>query len=212
MKNSLLPVVHAYGVKEPKFFLDHKFWSQGCGYYLWQNQRCHTRKKLTGKVPSDLRAFGPTVLGMDATPLFGNVGSARRIASLYGARSSLLRFVIMLRNPVDRVHSWFGHFHAFDKYKDNGYVSTNILNYNDFLVDGLHGLGNSSCTNSTVSAKHDAICKSIYVQLLKEWVQHFEPSQFLLLSFSDFVRDPQPALLAIADHLYLPPQAKREVS
>jgi hypothetical protein len=255
-EHKLLPLVHALGVKEPKFFVDLKLCkfftlacalpifckvlpfpfkptrshdfafrpflfqgSQGCGFYFWQNLWCYSKHnhQLEGINPA-AKVFGPETKGMDATTFFASATVAAKIERVYGPRQKWkARFVIMLRDPAARVKSWFGHFQAFDKYKADGYIDAdnNITSYGEFLrdqMDGLEAGDASGCTEvSGIPKKYNAICGSVYITWLKEWVRHFHPQQFLILSFSDFIHDPRPSILAIADHLSFAPTLAKKV-
>jgi hypothetical protein len=154
---------------------------------------------------------------MDATTLFSSAEAAAKIATVYGPRKKWkLRFVVILRDPAARVKSWFGHFQAFDKYKSDGYIDadSNITSYDEFLrdqMDGLEAGDASGCTDIRYPKKYRAVCQSVYITWLKAWIHHFHPRQFLILSFSDFIRDPQPSLLAIANHLRFAPTVAEKV-
>jgi hypothetical protein len=57
------------------------------------------------------KMFRDDALGVDASPLFSSAYIADRIAAVYGANKRKLKFVVVLRDPVARVRSWFSHFH-----------------------------------------------------------------------------------------------------
>jgi hypothetical protein len=47
----------------------------------------------------------------------------------------------------------------------------------------------------------NAICAGAYIVHLKRWVAAHTPSQFLLLSFTEYIAQPGRTLAAIGDHL-----------
>jgi hypothetical protein len=122
------------------------------------------------------------------------------MARFYGKRMARhLRFVVILRDPKERLLSVYNHFHPQQDFQS-------------WAMDGIKLLetGRQTCSDVLASEiMHDpkqnssisAICRGNYVNGLRKWTGLFHPSQFLLVPFSSFAKTPKYVLKAILEHL-----------
>jgi FkbM family methyltransferase len=103
-------------------------------------------------------------LGLDATPYFPAMrGAPARMHEFYGPFASQLKLLLVLRDPVDRLHSWFKHFQP-------------ELVFEDFATKSLRALEQ----NPSVCKQYDSeqrmqvapLCEGIYYDQLLYWVHN----------------------------------------
>ena len=134
--------------------------------------------------------FPPTGKPIDCSPTYfkGGESVAQRIKETYGAKSSELRFLLILRNPIDYVQSHFSMQRQqdfFTKRSDLYPVPPDSLSvcarmYPEYLKRGK------------------------YAELLEEWLRYFRRDQFLIVPFEWFVKNESDAMAQILAFWGLP--------
>jgi hypothetical protein len=166
-------------------------------------------------------AYTGPAIGFDATP--GYLESAfalKNMANMYGESGSLLRFVVILRDPVDRLQSWFTHFQPapvfetwardmLGKIRGTGSLCMGV-GVQQAQTDGCWEIlgatdsalgGDSIAKPMPLTTQMAAFEKGIYVWQLQRWAAMFGAEQFLIVSFMDYMSHANDTLLAIADHI-----------
>ena len=96
--------------------------------------------------------------------------------------NSGMKMILMLRDPVERAISDFGHTKWADKvYRKRKWNET----FEDLLVDSRTGAINTS---------HCILDRSVYYDSMTNWLKWFDRKQFLILSSEEFVKHPHDAL------------------
>lgn len=85
------------------------------------------------------------------------------------------RFIILLRNPVDRAYS---HFQQRERRQLSG------LTFEEFITPALSGTAKSDELSSNM------LRRGLYGQQIIRWFKHFDRSQFLLIESEEFFADP----------------------
>jgi hypothetical protein len=182
------------GFKETHFFCGNQ-WRVGCDYYLdfpgWRDaasSACAWSSKE--------RDF----VGVDGTPNYLSFAkdAPRLMRHMYGEEfKKLLRFVAILRNPTARLLSDFNHFQPTTNFTSWALGGLQTLRQGDAAAICQTDIAQIHNTKTSIPS----ICAGLYVLALHRWKRQFLSSQFLLIPFSTFVKDPRPALLAIAKHM-----------
>lgn len=127
---------------------------------------------------------------IDCSPTYFKYGkqSADRIHETYGLSARELSFLLILRNPIDYVHS------HFLMQRQQGYFAKRPDLY-PVPPDTL-----------LVCARMypEYLKRGRYAELLSEWLEHFSREQFLIVPFEQFVTNEQDVLSKILTFLQLP--------
>jgi hypothetical protein len=127
---------------------------------------------------------------IDCSPTYFKYGAtaAARIAEVYGEGAGDLRFVLLLRNPIDYVHS------HFTMQRMQGYFAKRPDLY-PVVPD-----------TTLVCARMypNYLARGAYANLLTEWFQYFDRSQFLIIPFEAFVADQDEVIASILSFWNLP--------
>mmetsp|Transcript_28913 Transcript_28913/g.52869 ORF Transcript_28913/g.52869 Transcript_28913/m.52869 type:complete len:407 (+) Transcript_28913:64-1284(+) len=110
---------------------------------------------------------------------------APMMADLYGEFKSSLRFIILLRNPVARMHSGFYHELQHDNF--NGHMDFITMDFTTWLQEEVMPRVERFNTNQTImetDARMDQFYRSLMSVQLKSWLDTFNPSQFMLVPSS----------------------------
>ena len=146
---------------------------------------------------------------MDYSPnyltAFDTVARVQQTFSAPSLASAELRFIAILRDPIERAVSFFEHFQPSD-------------DINEWVNSGLAQLNSSRACDSMVLSKstrraEEAICAGAYVVHLRRWTAEsagLKPSQFLLLSFSKYIEEPGLTMAAIAGHVGVANSAEQQ--
>jgi hypothetical protein len=135
-------------------------------------------------------------VGFDRTPnYFPDYYAAERMKALYGRHGEQLRFIVVFRDPSDRVRSYFTHFQP-------------VLNINSWVRFGLAkvkqvgGCDNVLLPDESLYGKGAAIaiCASTYVVHLQRWMDVFQANQFLSIPFTKYLDQPGKVLAAVGAH------------
>jgi hypothetical protein len=171
---------------------------------------------------------GKQQVGVDYTPtyFFGAETIGHRIKQMYGAHSESLRFIVVLRDPVDRVVSYFTHFQPSESISD--WVSTGL----DVIGNVENGCwrGKKGYTPAELIEKYargrnnkwgakdieaassaiETICAGVYVLQLKRWFEHFDAEQFLIVAMNSYIEEPGKVLAAVGKHLNVATEAQQK--
>ena len=185
--------------KEKDFFGDPSMWRQGRGWY----------ERIWPACPSN----GQLRVGIDATPAYHVWHDAPlNMATFYGAQNKArLRVVWMLRDPVAKFWSYFWELKAYggdwDKVQFAAWTAPKIARTKQCLTkDPSHPLWPPSLPPPfTGCAPH--LDHGLYEPQLRRWLQFFEPSQMLLVSFGGYARRPAAVVRDVLVHAGLPSPA-----
>ena len=137
---------------------------------------------------------------MDETPnyLCRSATAPRLLKEVYekiGANVSALRFIVVLREPVARAISHFKH-NANMRARNN--IQTHIRPWNltcdkyfEYVLDPPKHTDFSGCEPLNAGRYH---------LQLKDWFRHFDPSQFMVLTLDQPLKDIDRVLKAIVSH------------
>lgn len=145
------------------------------------------------------------------------------------AMGTNIKLVVMLRDPVERLHAafWGGH-HYHHRYgaNESGFAAFALQSLADFreCLDGGHTAEECvlafeawSATQEQVYYHDDQLTKSVYSVFLKQWLAAFPREDVLVLRLEDYAQDGgvARALKAVFRHLGLteevPPEAWRQM-
>jgi hypothetical protein len=167
--------------KEPQYFA-HEF-SNGLSWYLRQFPIDKNDCKLT----------------YEASPsYFGNKNAGKRMIEQDFGDS---KFIIFLRNPVDRIISKYRHFRSFNimiRYD-------NPPNYvKDQLIRTPNWVGEDKNFQELIDSEENLYfgC-SKYLLHLKKWFSYFDRDRFLIMDFRDIGNDFESVIYRIEDFLGL---------
>ena len=181
--------------KEKDFFGDPSMWRRGAAWY----------KRIWPQCPAGLN------VGIDATPAYHVWYDApSNMHSFFGpAQAPLLRHVWLLRDPVAKFWSYFWELKAYggdwDKVHFAPWVEPKLARTRECLqLDPTHPLWPPSLPPPFRScAPH--LDHGLYEPQLRRWLQFFQPSQFLLVSFSGYIRRPASIVRDVLAHAGLSP-------
>lgn len=179
------------GPKEIHYFDTHKA-DMSMAAYAQRFGGCSHRVNSSNRVA--------IINAVDYTPRYIRVAAVPlRIVETYGAElSAKLRFVLSVRNPTARLQSWY--YHIGRKYHPN------LPSINPFVRLAMDGI--SACARrdhvalDSVRALELRDCRCVeqvscecltgglYHGQLQNWLGHFDPAQFLVISFGGFVEQP----------------------
>ncbi|CAJ1388699.1 unnamed protein product [Effrenium voratum] len=175
------------GPEEPSFF--------------WKEPHIFNQENYRGLTKDQWLAYYPkcnasqNMIAVDATPAYlASYEAPERILSWYGHEvSEKIEFLILLRDPLERMHSSFHHQKnqpsspwasmSFAQYVDRvlaNYESHGCLTGNVFLEDD-----NYHCSHS--DASNDPLYLSMYAANLWPWFRFFRPTQFVVAPFRQYV-------------------------
>lgn len=167
------PEVYVPKVKEPHFFSSEPVFDEGIEWYVETHY-------------GDAQSFSARG---DATPhyLFYEK-AAVRIADLLPV--SHHRFIVMLRNPVDRAYSLYWNM-IHDGFEEASFEEAIELESRRSFAE-CERLGR---------IRLQYLESGLYAKQLRAWYRHFDPSRFLIVLHEDFSRDPQAVVDAVTEFL-----------
>lgn len=136
----------------------------------------------------------------DMTPLNLRLpGLSTVLADLYGAYKHRLKFIIGLRDPVQRLHSGYYHEKDFNNY-------ATFTEYVDMLLATVPDYEDNRKMRCTMSSNYliDQFYRSMYSLNIEPWLDEFAPHQFAIIPMSLYFRQAsirQDLLDAVAQHL-----------
>ncbi len=176
----------ASAFKKELHFFDSRQFGRGEGWYR-------------SNFPPPTSENGYKVITGEASPYYiYHPLAARRAAQVVPHA----RLIALLRNPVDRAYS----------------------DYNHRLSDGIETLGFEEAIEaeeerikgekekmladegyfSASHRRHSYLARGVYVDQIKEWHEHFDPDQLLVLKSEDFFKNTRKMMQLVCDFLSLP--------
>lgn len=149
--NGIDNVSETYKTKEIRYF--DRYFDKGLEWYM---------KCFPDTSPGEVTG--------EATPMY-----MYRTMAMFRIKKALpdTKFIILLRNPVDRLYSHFNHyFNWVPGWKEK------YGNFNNFI-------------NSAHETDYYMIDKGIYINSIRRWFSEFEPERFLILKTEDLYEKTQ---------------------
>ena len=113
------------------------------------------------------------------------------------------RFIVMLRNPVERAYSHYWHE------VKRGYEKLNLEDALEREAERLKGEEEKLIGNPRYQSfnhqHYSYVARGIYATQLERWFQHFSRERFLILESERFFRDPANETARVLEFLGLPP-------
>jgi hypothetical protein len=166
---------------------------------------CKPKDTVTPNISKSL--LSSEAIGIDSTPnnLFAAAKGPAAMRRMYGDSGQALKFLAILRDPADRLRSYFDHFQPELNFDHWANAALDTLAQNPTLCDDqLTGAILSPTLHASIQSKGvQSICHGIYVFQIRRWVGAFTPAQFLVMSFTAYLDDPSQALISIGSHLGL---------
>eukprot|EP00440_Ansanella_granifera_P047650 gb/GFBE01051613.1/.p1 GENE.gb/GFBE01051613.1/~~gb/GFBE01051613.1/.p1 ORF type:complete len:387 (+),score=60.23 gb/GFBE01051613.1/:1-1161(+) len=181
--------------------------------YYWKEPHIFNQENYRGLSREEWLAYYPPcrehdsaeqLVGVDATPGYlPNEQAPQRIIGWYGhSLADRLQFMVLLRNPLSRLHSSFhhqkgdpnspGHSITFAQYLDK--VLYNQESYGCLTGFDIAVEDRANCKHPDTS--NDPFFLSMYVPALWQWLRYFHARQFVVAPFRQYVspQDGTPAL------------------
>lgn len=186
------PCIATAARKEVHFFDRRSNLNKGLTWY-----RAHFPTRVEQFVAHHLR-LQPFLTG-EATPEYLFLPHIPRVVARVLPH---IKFIVLLRNPVDRAYSQYQHAvvqgHETRSFEDAinyqwallGKEQANILQDKDY--------------ESYTYMQHCYLMRSIYVDQLQRWMSLFPREQFLILKSEEFYADPAITLKQVLDFLNIP--------
>lgn len=129
--------------------------------------------------------LGEQQITLDASPyyLFHPAVPDRLRAMLPEAR-----FVVMLRDPVDRAYSHY--WHSVKRGHERLPLSAALAEEDNRLRGEMERLQADAHYNSFAHQHYSYVSRGLYVQQIKRWFEVFSPEQFLFIKSERFFADP----------------------
>jgi hypothetical protein len=151
-----------------------------------------------------------TVYAIDYTPAYVRYRHVpQRIDEVYGPWSKRLKFIVIVRSPVNRIKSWYFHI-AIKFYKGDNQLDT-LNKWVPHVLEAAHKCASHHghpmhtsrfwglpCSEASV----DALFGGLYGPQLDHYFKYFDPSQFLLISLSGYVKAPAEVRADMAEHIF----------
>lgn len=187
-------VVAAFGKKELHTF------DELCGFSRMYDQpqlgRCPEYRSL--KAPDRSKWQLRYLMGCQATNTLADmtpanirlVGLPQLLQGLYGSHGRDLGFVLMLRDPMSRMHSAFyqKHFTFKNNVAKRGAKLIDVAKYMSsfaayvaFVKDAVPSYADANWTAVSLDYRLDDFYRSVYSRSLRPWLDEFKRSQFLIV-------------------------------
>jgi len=155
------PLISVSSFKEPHFFDNSNNYKKGKQWYLESYFSNNDSKKAIGE-------FTPTYLSSSVCP--------KRILATFGSK---MKFIVMLRNPINRAYSHYLHTKR-DEHEDLGFIDA-VLKEEDRLKQ-------FNTTDDFISfCQFGYIFQGQYAQHINNYLSYFPIDQFHFVLFDDFV-------------------------
>ncbi len=110
-----------------------------------------------------------------------------------------LKFIVILRNPVERAYSHYCHSHRV--FKTVPYRPTEPLSFAQALLAEPQRLAEPDEDSFTHHSWNAYFYTGLYALHLEHWFSVFRRDRFLVLILEEMSRDPRPALSAVLQHI-----------
>jgi len=147
--------------KEVSYFSNDQRYAKGKNFYLKHWPACSELK--TGKA-------------IDASPntIFGGEKTAKRVKDFYGEKAKELKFIVIVRDPTERMESSYWHFNAGVENNFDNYVAKTIEKAKTWAKED----GDAPEPNFYYP--------NMYIKHLKPWLEEFSPEQFAFMTLSQY--------------------------
>lgn len=144
---------------------------------------------------------GPRHVLADYTPVNLRFGGelARALHGFYGLKSSQLRFVVLLRDPLERMHSHYYHDREIDR--------RGLISMGDLLQRQLQVARATPKKDWASTSMLDSLYRSMYGMQVPQFLAEFPADQFFVAPFRTFIEHQGLFVDAILDSVGLPPNA-----
>ncbi len=172
--------------KEPRFFDNDKNWCMGVEWYQKGYFSNTAEKKMRGE-------FTSSYLSTKKCP--------KRIKEICGED---MKFIVMLRNPIDRAYSHYLHTKRDELEK---------LSFIKALEQEKERLKIAKINCDPVAfAKFSYVFQGLYATHLNEYFQYFNTHQFLIIIFEEFVKNPTQSMRDVFSFLGVSSDEKIDVN
>ena len=171
-----------YFVKEQHFFDHDERFRQGMAFYVAHYPTCTRGARAR--------------YAIDATPEYLYFpGMAARVHAAYIGHRRALRVIVIVRNPTDRVLSWYGHIGAWRGHGN--------LSLDEFVHVSLRELRACAASHGLTTESdelwaspcrrlhpplYDALTGGLYAPQIAEWLRWFPASQLALVTFGGYIK------------------------
>ncbi|KAG8464417.1 hypothetical protein KFE25_003480 [Diacronema lutheri] len=168
--------------KEQHFFDDDERFREGMPFYVSHYPTCTHSARAR--------------YAIDASPSYLFIpGTAARVHAEYVGHRRALRMIVILRNPTDRVLSWYGHVGT-----DRGHVN---LSRDEFVYVSVREMCACAAAYGLTADSdelwaspcrelrpplYDALTSGLYAPQIAEWLRWFPASQIALVTFGGYVK------------------------
>ena len=155
------PLISVSSFKEPHFFDNSKNYQKGKQWYLKSYFSNIERSQAIGE-------FTPTYLSSSLSP--------KRILATFG---SSIKFIVLLRNPIDRAYSHYLHTKR-DEYEKLGFI--------DALINEKDRLNQFNKSEDDISfSRFSYAYQGQYAKHINNYLDYFSIDQFHFILFDDFI-------------------------
>ncbi|GJP43264.1 hypothetical protein CLOM_g2747 [Closterium sp. NIES-68] len=146
-----------------------------------------------------------TLLTSSGVVLRGRVDERHTVPQLLHLVLPRSKFIVILRNPVDR---FFSEFNLAAAVNPSPAVPRDFVKYSRDAtarmracveIEGVH-----ACVRKLFRDMPD-LCGSMYSYFIQDWFRSFHPQSFLFLRFEDYMANPRPHIATTLDFLGFPP-------
>ncbi|MBW2269191.1 MAG: sulfotransferase [Deltaproteobacteria bacterium] len=113
------------------------------------------------------------------------------------------RFVVLLRNPVERAYSHYQHERARGR-ESLGFAAA-LEGEEQRLAPELERMASDPTYTSAMHQRQSYFSRGLYAEQLERWRRHYPAERFLILQSEVFFADPAASCARIFEFLELPP-------
>ncbi|KAG8463519.1 hypothetical protein KFE25_005030 [Diacronema lutheri] len=178
--------------KEQHFFSKDARYRKGMAFYVSHYPTCQPGARA-------LRA-------VDATPNYLRIpGTAARVHAAYAGHVRALRMIVIVRNPTDRLISWYGHIGtkrgisnlSIDEFAYANLREMRACAKKHWLPVESEAMWASACRNLRPPL-YDALSGGMYAPQIAEWLHWFPARQIALVTFGGYLKRVKDVLTDLA--------------
>jgi hypothetical protein len=114
-----------------------------------------------------------------------------------------VKLIMMVRNPVDRAFSQYRFQKGLGNESAPHFEKALKLEKSRVAGEAKKQLADESYFSRRLN-RYGYVTRSLYLRYIKNWHQHFDPSQLLIVRFEDFKKSPQQVFDGICDFIGAP--------
>ena len=184
------PCIHPCSTKEPRFF--DKYFNRGINWY----KTCYP---TTLKKYIESKIFHRKFLTGEATERYlEHPHVTKRIEEI----TPNAKFIIMLRNPIDRAYSHYNM--RYKSKKEDLSFEKAIESEKDRTQNEYKKMLKDENYYSKDYFHHSYLERGIYIEKLKRWMEVFPKEQFMIIQSEDFFKDPNKIYNQVLGFLDMP--------